>query len=60
MYTKFDVYQFIFPLFLQDKYTIAEDYLEKAPHLQRPLIELFDSLLNRSGTVSNNCSTYIM
>lgn len=34
-------------------------YLEQALHLQRPFIQLLDSLLDRSSSVKNICDKYI-
>lgn len=59
MFTEFGIFEFVLPLFLQDKSTTAEEYLEKATHLQEPLVKLFDSLLERSQSVGNNCDPYI-
>lgn len=56
---KFGVLDIVLPLVLQDKISVAEEYLDAAPHLQRPTIELLDSLLDKRASVYNNCGFYI-
>lgn len=59
LYNEFTIFDMVFPLILQDKTNIAEEYLNKAKHLQRPLIELLDSLLDKSSSIQNRCGEYI-
>lgn len=59
LYNEFTIFDFVFPLILQDKSNFAEEYLNKAKHLQRPLIELLDSLLDKSTSIQNRCGDYI-
>lgn len=58
LHDEFNIFEFLFPLILQDKISTAEMYLEQARGLQRPLIELLDSLLDRSSSVQNICEHY--
>lgn len=58
LHDEFTIFEFVFPLILQDKISTAEMYLEQARDLQRPLIELLDSLLDRSSSVQNICEQY--
>lgn len=59
LHDSFTVFDFLFPLILQDKISTAELFLEQAKQLQRPLLELLDSLLDRSSSISNMCDPYI-
>lgn len=59
LHDAFTIFDFIFPLVLQDKINSAEPYLEQAKSLQLPLVELLDSLLERSSSVINKCDPYI-
>lgn len=59
LHEHFIIFDFLFPLVLQDKLSTVEAYLETAVHLQRPFIELLDSLLDRSKSVQNICENYI-
>lgn len=60
LHDAFTIFDFLFPLILQDKISTAEMYLEQATQLQRPLIELLDSLLDRSSSIGNLCDPYIV
>lgn len=55
----FTMFDFVFPLLLQDKINIAEPFLEEAKSMQLPFIELLDSLLDRSSSIMNMCDPYI-
>lgn len=59
LHDSFTIFDFAFPLVLQDKINIAEPYLEQAKSSQLPLVELLDSLLDRSSSVYNMCDPYI-
>ncbi|XP_058445548.1 exonuclease mut-7 homolog [Malaya genurostris] len=59
LFDDFDEHDFVMPLFLQDKISIAEEYLNKAVHLQRPVVKLLDSFFDKKQSVENNCSLYI-
>lgn len=60
LYNDFTIDDFLIPLFLQDKLGILEDYLDKAQHLRRPMIELLDSFLDRDASVRNLCDSFIV
>lgn len=59
LHESFTIFDFVFPLVLQDKINTAEPYLEEAKSLQLPLIELLDSLLDRSSSIVSLCDPYI-
>lgn len=59
LFEAFDIFVFVVPLIMQDKAAVAEDFLKKAIHLQRPLIVFLDSLLDRSSSIQNRCSDII-
>lgn len=59
LHDAFTIFDFVFPLVLQDKINIAEPYLEEAKSMQLPLLELLDSLLDRSSSILNMCDPYI-
>lgn len=59
LFNEFDEHDFVMPLFLQDKISIAEDYLNKAQRLQRPVVQLLDSFFDKKQSVENHCSRYI-
>lgn len=59
LHDAFTIFDFIFPLLLQDKINIAEPYLEEAKSMQLPFIELLDSLLDRSASILSICDPYI-
>lgn len=59
LYNEFTIFDMVLPLILQDKSSIAEEYLNKAKHLQQPLVELLDSLLDKSSSIQNRCGEYI-
>ncbi|KAG4074788.1 hypothetical protein HA402_006427 [Bradysia odoriphaga] len=60
LFHEFSLYELVLPLILQDKISIAEEYLVKAVHLRKPLVQLLDSFLNKSSSVSHNCSNIIL
>lgn len=60
LFDAFDVFAFVVPLIMQDKAALAEEFLRKAMHLQRPLIVFLDSLLDRSSSIQNRCSDIIV
>lgn len=59
LFEEFDEHDFVMPLFMQDKISIAEDYLNKAERLQRPVVQLLDSFFDKKQSVENHCSFYI-
>lgn len=59
MFDEFDEHAFVIPLFMQDKISIAEDFLNKAVRLQRPVVQLLDSFFDKKESVENHCSKYI-
>ncbi|XP_053693223.1 exonuclease mut-7 homolog [Sabethes cyaneus] len=59
LFEEFDEHDFVMPLFMQDKISIAEDYLNKAERLQRPVVQLLDSFFDKQQSVENHCSLYI-
>ncbi|XP_055551478.1 exonuclease mut-7 homolog [Wyeomyia smithii] len=59
LFSEFDEHDFVMPLFMQDKISIAEDYLNKAERLQRPVVKLLDSFFDKRQSVENHCSLYI-
>lgn len=59
LFDEFSEHDFVMPLFLQDKISIAEDYLNKAVRLQRPVVKLLDSFLDKKGTVETLSAAYI-
>lgn len=59
LFEEFTIFDMVFPLILQDKISIAETYLNKAKQLQQPIIELLDSLLDKSTSLQNRCSYYV-
>lgn len=62
LFQEFTIFDLILPLFLQEKGSIAEDYMNKATHLRIPFVVLLDSLLdncNSRSSVSNMLGPYI-
>ncbi|XP_062539983.1 exonuclease mut-7 homolog [Armigeres subalbatus] len=59
LFDEFDEHDFVMPLLMQDKISIAEDYLNKAERLQRPVVQLLDSFFDKKQSVENHCSRYI-
>ncbi|XP_062699607.1 exonuclease mut-7 homolog [Aedes albopictus] len=59
LFDEFDEHDFVMPLFMQDKISIAEDYLNKAERLQRPVVQLLDSFFDKRQSVESHCSRYI-
>ena len=59
IFDEFNMHDFILPLLLQDKISIAEDYLNKAHRLQQPVVNALDSFFDRRNSVELNCSKYI-
>ncbi|XP_058836638.1 exonuclease mut-7 homolog [Topomyia yanbarensis] len=59
LFDDFDEHDFVMPLFLQDKISIAEDYLNRAVRLQRPVVKLIDSFFDKKQSVESHCSWYI-
>ena len=59
LYEEFTIFEFVFPLILQLKSSTAEEYVERAVHMQQPLIQLLDSLLGRTSSIQNICDKYI-
>ncbi|XP_055612884.1 exonuclease mut-7 homolog [Uranotaenia lowii] len=59
LFDEFDEHAFVIPLFLQDKISIAEDFLKKATRLQEPVIRLLDSFFDKRESVEAHCSRYI-
>ena len=47
----FGVYDLVFPLILQDKVLLAEEYLNANKSLQLPTVQFLDSLLHKQKTV---------
>lgn len=45
----------LFPLLLQDKINLAEEFLTVAKDQQLPTVQFLDSLLDRKKTVYENC-----
>ncbi|XP_055389806.1 exonuclease mut-7 homolog [Condylostylus longicornis] len=56
---RFTLYDIPLPLIMQDKISIAEEYLDKAKHLQRDIVEILDSFLNPNSSVTNECDKII-
>lgn len=48
LYEQFSIHDFIVPLIFQDKLTVVENYLAKAPQLQLTLVTYFDKWLDYS------------
>ncbi|XP_001861848.2 exonuclease mut-7 homolog [Culex quinquefasciatus] len=59
LFDHFDEHDFVMPLFLQDKISIAEDFLNRAVRLQRPVVQLLDSFFSKKESVESLCSRYI-
>lgn len=62
LFQEFTIFDLILPLFLQEKGSIAEDYMNKATHLRIPFVVLLDSLLdncNSRSSVSNMLGPYV-
>lgn len=59
LFEEFDEHDFVMPLFMQDKISIAEDYLNKAERLQGPVVQLLDSFFDKRQSVESHCSRYI-
>ncbi|XP_031636670.1 exonuclease mut-7 homolog [Contarinia nasturtii] len=59
LHDAFTIFDFVFPLVLQDKINSAEPFLEQAKSLQIPLVELLDSLLDRHSSIMNCADPYI-
>ncbi|XP_067637169.1 exonuclease mut-7 homolog isoform X2 [Eurosta solidaginis] len=51
----FDIFDIIFPLILQDKVSLAEEYLNVAKDLTLPTVIFLDSLLDKKKTVIDHC-----
>ncbi|XP_075156421.1 exonuclease mut-7 homolog [Haematobia irritans] len=51
----FGLYDMLFPLLLQDKINLAEEFLGVAKEQQLPTVQFLDSLLDRKKTVYENC-----
>ncbi|XP_036319316.1 exonuclease mut-7 homolog [Rhagoletis pomonella] len=51
----FDIFDIIFPLILQDKVSLAEEYLTAAKDLTLPTVQFLDSLLDKQKTVMEHC-----
>lgn len=56
---RFTIYDIALPLILQDKISIAEEYLDVATEIQRPIIELLDSFMDGKLSVINNSDSII-
>lgn len=51
----FGLFDLVFPLILQDKIPLAEDFLKVAQEQQLPTVQFLDALLDRKMTVYENC-----
>lgn len=51
----FGLFDMLFPLLLQDKINLAEEFLTVAKDQQLPTVQFLDSLLDRKKTVYENC-----
>lgn len=58
LHEQFTIYDFVFPLTLQEKTGVAEPFLLEAKHMHRPLVMELDSLLDRSSSILNKCDAY--
>lgn len=59
LHDEFTIYDIVLPLILQDKKTIAEEYLQKSVKLRQPLVELLDSLLEKFSSIPCKCQPFI-
>lgn len=59
LFGEFTIYDFVFPLILQDKLSTAEAFMLQAIDLQRPLIVLLDSLLDRASTIQQIVDQFV-
>lgn len=55
----FSIHDFLVPLILQDKMSVAEKYLSSAPTLQRDLVTFLDSWLDHRKPLSTFYDTYL-
>ncbi|KAM7349300.1 exonuclease mut-7 homolog [Cochliomyia hominivorax] len=51
----FGLFDLIFPLILQEKISLAEEFLNVAQQQQLPTVQFLDTLLDRKKTVHENC-----
>ncbi|XP_053950068.1 exonuclease mut-7 homolog [Anastrepha ludens] len=51
----FGIFDIVFPLILQDKVSLAEEYLNVAKDLALPTVKFLDSLLDKQKTVIDHC-----
>uniref|UniRef100_A0A1B0G7H2 3'-5' exonuclease domain-containing protein n=1 Tax=Glossina morsitans morsitans TaxID=37546 RepID=A0A1B0G7H2_GLOMM len=51
----FGLFDLVFPLILQDRISLAEEFLMNAKHQQLPTVQFLDSLLDKKKTVYEHC-----
>lgn len=59
LYEGFSIHDFLLPLILQDKMSVAEKYLTNAPELQRDLVTFLDSWLDHRQSLPSFYDSYL-